>query len=131
MSVMKLHEIIVLFLMGCVAAFVLGTGSSCGKSASSTPPNLATLLVTTTLEPDAKCTPYFTDAGEQHVHSAECRFPNKARIYCRLAADDKIPHCETIFDPNAKQAASSAPAPAAPPPTPAPAPAEAPPPKAP
>lgn len=105
-----------------LAAIVLLVLASASCKAPSSPPNLAVLLVTTTIDADAKCTPYYTDAGETHVHSAECRLPNKSRVYCSFSTD-KSPKCETIIEAPKPPAAAPTPSeapPAAPPPTKAP-----------
>lgn len=123
---MKLTDLLVAIAIACTITGLVGMGVSC-KSPSQAPQNLAVLLVTSTIDTDAKCTPYFTDAGDAHVHSAECRMPNKARVYCTISTTAS-PKCETIVDapkpPGAAEAQKPAPAPA---PTPSSPPAEAPP----
>jgi hypothetical protein len=67
-----------------ILAIVLAIVISACSSVS--PPNLAADFVTT-VEPGAKCEPYFTDVGETHVHSARCKMPNGVISYCSVAAD--------------------------------------------
>jgi hypothetical protein len=83
------------------------------------PANLATRFVLA-VESDAKCTDYYTDLGEQHTHSAVCRTPAKAVIYCTVAVD-KGPACQPLTGDaapapsSASSASRSGPEPAAPP----------------
>jgi hypothetical protein len=86
-----------------ILAIVLAIVISACSSVS--PPNLAADFVTT-VEPGAKCEPYFTDVGETHVHSARCKMPNGVISYCSVAAD-KQPTCVAIYDPNPKPAPAS------------------------
>ena len=57
-------------------------------------PNLAIAFVAS-VEPDAKCTAYFTDEGPTHTHSAVCKMPTKAVLYCSVSAD-KGPACQAL-----------------------------------
>lgn len=74
--------------------------------------NLAAAFVAS-VEPDARCDAFYTNAGEHHTHSVTCRLPTKVVVYC-VVADDKGPACTPLNG-------DAPPPPAAPPPSPGPA----------
>lgn len=67
--------------------FALVIVTACGRR--SDPPNLAVRQMAL-VDPAATCEPWFTDVGEQHVHTASCTTSGKDVVYIRVEADKPL-----------------------------------------
>lgn len=88
-------------------AIVLTVLCACNDAA---PPrvNLAVAAVQF-LDPELKCTPYYTGEGSAVLHSATCRLADKTVAYCRLTVEGKSLECGPLLpsSPPAKKTAEA------------------------